>query len=191
MKTITEFRFSGIDQVGIIDENAHTIYFSFPERDVTALVPTITIQGRTVSPASGVAHDFSAPVLYTVTAADGTSQVYTVTVHLIPDKTLLTQTITDQIGADHASPVPVLAELSYTPESWSAYMAAITQAILVEDDDAATLQSVSTSLSALQAARTGLRFQGQPTLDTLLAQVAGFTSTDYTTDTWSTLSAAL
>ena len=29
-----------------------------------------------MSPASGVAHDFTSPVTYTVTAADGTTQAY-------------------------------------------------------------------------------------------------------------------
>lgn len=44
------------------------------------LVPEIGIKGRTISPASGTAQDFSAPVKYTVTAGDGSSQVYTVIV---------------------------------------------------------------------------------------------------------------
>ena len=40
--------------------------------DVTALVPAITIpDGATVAPESGVAQDFTNPVIYTVTAADG------------------------------------------------------------------------------------------------------------------------
>jgi len=51
---------------------------------VTALVPTITVSaGATVSPASGVAHDFTSAVTYTVTAEDGTTTqdwVVTVTV---------------------------------------------------------------------------------------------------------------
>jgi len=50
--------------------------------DVTALVPTITLsEGATINPASGVAQDFTAPVVYTVTAEDGTTnQAWTVTV---------------------------------------------------------------------------------------------------------------
>jgi hypothetical protein len=32
---------------------------------------TIVITGASVSPASGVAHDFTSPATYTVTAADG------------------------------------------------------------------------------------------------------------------------
>ncbi|KGK28681.1 S-layer family protein, partial [Cellulophaga sp. E6(2014)] len=52
--------------------------------DVTALEPTVTHTGATVSPVSGVAQDFTSPVEYTVTAADGTTQVYTITVSLAP-----------------------------------------------------------------------------------------------------------
>jgi hypothetical protein len=49
--------------------------------DVTNLVPTITLSTlATVNPGTGVAQNFTNPVSYTVTAEDGTSQVYTVTV---------------------------------------------------------------------------------------------------------------
>ena len=49
--------------------------------DVTNLTPTIMISAdATVNPASGVAQDFTTPVTYTVTAADLSTQVYTVTV---------------------------------------------------------------------------------------------------------------
>lgn len=54
--------------------------------DVTALVPAITIpDGATVAPESGLAQDFTNPVTYTVTAADGeTSAQFTVTVTVAP-----------------------------------------------------------------------------------------------------------
>ena len=49
--------------------------------DVTALVPTITVSpGATVNLPSGIAQDFTAQVTYVVTAADGTSQNYAVTI---------------------------------------------------------------------------------------------------------------
>jgi dihydroxyacetone kinase-like predicted kinase len=47
---------------------------------VTALVPAIVSTGASISPASGVAQDFTSPVIYTVTAGDGTTKPYTVTV---------------------------------------------------------------------------------------------------------------
>ncbi|GHV75883.1 hypothetical protein AGMMS49942_07040 [Spirochaetia bacterium] len=47
---------------------------------VTNIVPIITHTGASISPASGAARDFTGPVTYTVTAADGSTQGYTVTV---------------------------------------------------------------------------------------------------------------
>ena len=50
---------------------------------MTALVPTITIStAATISPASGVAQNFTNPVHYTVTAEDDSQQTYTVTVSI-------------------------------------------------------------------------------------------------------------
>ena len=52
-----------------------------PGTDLTKLVPTIGIsEFATVSPATGVAQDFSKPVQYVVTAEDGTKATHTVTV---------------------------------------------------------------------------------------------------------------
>ncbi|MBI2444218.1 MAG: carboxypeptidase regulatory-like domain-containing protein [Candidatus Magasanikbacteria bacterium] len=52
--------------------------------NVTALVPTIIHTGASVSPGSGAAQDFTNPVTYTVTALDGSTQAYTVTVTVSP-----------------------------------------------------------------------------------------------------------
>ena len=81
-KSILSFRFDVLDKDGIIDEVARKIDFVLPaETDVTQLVPTIEVsEGATVEPASGVAQDFTNPVTYTVTAQNGTTAVYTVTV---------------------------------------------------------------------------------------------------------------
>jgi hypothetical protein len=50
-------------------------------QNVTALVPEITISPKaSIQPASGIAQDFTSPVTYTVTAENGTTKVYTVTV---------------------------------------------------------------------------------------------------------------
>ncbi len=85
VKAITSFSFS--EGTGIVDEDAHTIAVTVPfGTDVTSLVPTIAIStGATVSPASGVAQDFTSPVTYTVTAADSSIQTYVVTVSVIDD----------------------------------------------------------------------------------------------------------
>ena len=69
---------------GIIDQNAKTITVYIPgDVDVTALVPTISFsEGAICQPLSGVAQDFTNPVVYTVT--NGTAQAqYTVMVFAI------------------------------------------------------------------------------------------------------------
>jgi hypothetical protein len=48
--------------------------------NLTKLVPTIVHNGKSISPASGTEQNFSSPVQYTVTAEDGTTQNYTITV---------------------------------------------------------------------------------------------------------------
>ena len=76
-RDITSFTILGIP--GTVGPN--TVALTVPYgTDVTSLTPTIVITGASVSPASGVAKDFTNPVTYTVTAADGTTKDYTVTV---------------------------------------------------------------------------------------------------------------
>lgn len=81
-KSILSFRFDALDEDGVIDEMLHRVDFVLPaETDVTQLVPTIVVsESATVEPASGVAQDFTYPVTYTVTAQNGTTAAYTVTV---------------------------------------------------------------------------------------------------------------
>jgi|GEM_PF-1520979 len=83
-KDIIAFAFSGLSPAvtGVIDATAKTISATVASgTDVTKLVPTLTLSPKsTVSPATGVAQDFSKAVVYTVTAEDGTTQAYTATV---------------------------------------------------------------------------------------------------------------
>lgn len=83
-KKITTFDFEGLDPdvTGVIDESDKSVLLTVPYgTGVEALVPTINVsEGASISPASGVAQDFSTPVTYTVTAADGSMQEYEVTV---------------------------------------------------------------------------------------------------------------
>jgi len=69
----------------LIDGSSYTVNILLSTvMDVTALKPEITVSaGATISPASGVAQDFSNPVVYTVTAQDGSTVDWTVTV-LVP-----------------------------------------------------------------------------------------------------------
>ncbi|WP_256621903.1 PGF-pre-PGF domain-containing protein [Methanolobus chelungpuianus] len=82
-RSITSFRFNGLDPdvVGVVNEASKTIVLTVPYgTNVESLVPTIEHTGSGISPNSGVAQNFTNPVVYTVTAADKTTQKYTVTV---------------------------------------------------------------------------------------------------------------
>lgn len=84
-KAITTFTVPSQAGTTTINEIAHTIALTVPFGTVvTALVPTIVITGASVSPASGVANNFTNPATYTVTAADGSTQAYIVTVTIAP-----------------------------------------------------------------------------------------------------------
>lgn len=72
--------------------------------DVTALTPTITVSnGASISPATGVAQDFTNPVTYSVTAEDGTEKLWEVTVTpaatLSNENDILTFELLEQTGA--------------------------------------------------------------------------------------------
>ncbi|AIY14447.1 DUF5018 domain-containing protein [Cellulophaga baltica] len=78
-KDITSFSIDGV--AGII--SGTTIMVTLPAgTDVSSLTPAVIHDGNTVNPDTGIAQDFTSPVEYTVTAADGSIQIYTVTVSL-------------------------------------------------------------------------------------------------------------
>ncbi|MEM9261738.1 MAG: DUF5018 domain-containing protein, partial [Bacteroidota bacterium] len=80
-----------------VDAGNHTVAIEVANgTDVADLTPAITISaGATISPASNVAGDFSAPVTYTVTAEDGTTQQdWTVTVTEAPSDATDIETFT-------------------------------------------------------------------------------------------------
>lgn len=81
-KQITTFRFVTLGVDAEIDQANRKITAKVsPNEDITKLVPTIAVSEKaTVSPASGVAQSFTSPVSYTVTAEDGSKQVYEVKV---------------------------------------------------------------------------------------------------------------
>jgi hypothetical protein len=78
-KNITSFSILDIAGTIAADTINLTVPFGSP-RD--ALVPSFQHTGASVSPASGVAQNFTNPVVYTVTAANGTTKQYTVTVNV-------------------------------------------------------------------------------------------------------------
>lgn len=80
-KDITNFTILGI--AGTVGTN--TISLTVPYgTSLTSLTPTIIHTGASVNPTSGVAQNFSSPVVYTVTAADASIKTYTVTVTAAP-----------------------------------------------------------------------------------------------------------
>ncbi|TSJ35919.1 DUF5018 domain-containing protein [Mucilaginibacter corticis] len=85
-KAITGFSFSTLNPAitASVNDTTKKITATLPYgTPLTALAPTITVSAKaTVSPASGAAADFSKPVNYTVTAEDGSTQVYQVTATL-------------------------------------------------------------------------------------------------------------
>jgi hypothetical protein len=83
-KSITSFEILG--NLGVFSgPNGTNVTVTVPfTTNVTSLTPTIAITGISVFPLSGAVQDFSAPIGYTVTAADGSIQTYTVTVVQAP-----------------------------------------------------------------------------------------------------------
>lgn len=81
-KEITGFTVPGIiGNADIYTSNATIELDVTASTDITALVPTITISpSATINPASGAVRNFTNPVNYTVTAQDGSTKVWTVTV---------------------------------------------------------------------------------------------------------------
>jgi len=83
-KNIYSFKFETLDPTvnGLVNPAEFTVEAEVPfGTSVTALVPTISISSfATISPAAGLAQDFTNPVTYTVTAEDGTTQQWVVTV---------------------------------------------------------------------------------------------------------------
>ncbi|MDG6243564.1 MAG: S8 family serine peptidase, partial [Methanolobus sp.] len=85
-KSITAFSFTDPAVAGDIKEAARTVNVEVPYgTDVTSLTPTIVHTGASIIPENGVAQNFTNPVTYTVTAEDGTTQSYTVTVTSLPN----------------------------------------------------------------------------------------------------------
>ena len=70
-----------------IDSEAKTVNLTMPiGTDLNGLFPNVTIsEGASVSPETGVSQDFSEPIVYTVTAEDGTIQEWTVIVNIEED----------------------------------------------------------------------------------------------------------
>jgi hypothetical protein len=78
-KVIRGFVFAGLNAEGMIARTDILVVVPLGT-NLTSLSPAITRTGKSISPASGVARDFTNPIPYTVTAADGSEASYIVTV---------------------------------------------------------------------------------------------------------------
>jgi hypothetical protein len=130
-KAITAFAITSPPSVGVITGTAIavTVPYGTP---VTGLVPAITHTGAGISPASGEARDFTTPVSYTVTAADGSTVTYTVTVTFILDNvTDIATWIDEQTALGYgtaANPVPLALAVNLAapnPDGWAALLTKI------------------------------------------------------------------
>jgi probable HAF family extracellular repeat protein len=111
-RSITAFSFGSPAVTGKIDESAGTIAVTVPDgTNVTALVATFSTTGAevsvqvgsmlTVQQSGATANDFSAPVIYRVAAADGSTASYTVTVSVTaapPSGPIISFTVVDSFS---------------------------------------------------------------------------------------------
>ncbi len=83
-KSILLFNFPDLNPAvtGIVDNEDRTISLIVPlGTDLKNLTPAITISEKaSISPSSGQSQDFTSPVIYRVTAEDGSTQDFTVNV---------------------------------------------------------------------------------------------------------------
>ena len=78
---ITAFTVLGVDgEINNADDIVQAV-LTEPNVDFSSLTPIISVSpGATISPASGVPQDFTAPVTYTVTAENGNTTTYTIAI---------------------------------------------------------------------------------------------------------------
>jgi hypothetical protein len=131
-KEITGFSFASPAAEGTVNAAAKTVSVTVPyNTERNGLIPTITISGASIAPASLVAQYFSVPVEYVVTAADGTTAPWTVTVTVQGPLNSIAE-VTAWLGsasggASAADPVPLPVSLNLASD-WGNLLSAITDA---------------------------------------------------------------
>ena len=170
LKAITSFQFAGLTPIvtGVVNEVTHTVALTVPYGiPVTALIPTISISAlSSILPISGVAGDFTSPIVYAVTAEDASTQQYTVTV--ITSLTLLKQYL--MLGAEDVSRDTLLQRM------WNSAIITIENALKYET----ALHSVSYQVQGnIEIALP------EPVYSSLMVKYRNdLTDTAGTTDTW-------
>ncbi|MDR1374525.1 MAG: leucine-rich repeat protein [Treponema sp.] len=127
-KAITAFGFASPAAAGVINETDKTIAVTvLYGTDRAALVPAIVHTGASVSPGPGEAQDFTAPVSYTVTAADGSAAAYTVTV-TVAAALFSPGDVAARLNASAGGPVFLPVDMNLSAGSWAALLDAIAAA---------------------------------------------------------------
>lgn len=137
-----------------INDVAHTVEIEVAKgTDVTALVPTITVSKyATINPASNVAQNFTNPVDYSVTAQDGTNQIWGVTVTIFKSNDAsLSDIMVDAVSIDGFS------STTFTYNVNLPYGTTVTPVVTVTKNDAdadALIDAATDITSATEADRT-------------------------------------
>jgi len=181
-KAISAFSLAEQAAAATIDGVNHTVNIKVIKgTTLTALVPTFTISKRaTVSPASGVSQDFTGAVGYTVTAQDGTTQVWnvTVTIALSNDATISSTTYTVDNTAGTITNIPfaeVLATVksNLTPAAYATFNIfdadGVTPATVIDntklvivtaEDGTKKTYTITTNAASTDATLTGITVDG-------------------------------
>lgn len=103
---ILTFTVDGQEGDSVIDAVYHTVEFTMPAGSViNALTPSITVSpGATISPNPADGQDFTSPVTYTVTAEDGTIQVWIVTCKVAGESDSTTEPLFAPLSAPEQGP---------------------------------------------------------------------------------------
>lgn len=169
--------------VGSVDNTADTVDITVPSgTDLTDLTPTIVLegQGASISPNSGDSGDFSSPVTYTVTASDGTTQNYTVTVTV--QTPLSSDDVLSALTVDQGSLSPSFDPdtLSYTDDVSNGITSVNVTATTEDANATITVNGVAASSSNAYDV-TGLAV-GENAITVAVTAQDGVTSQTYTID---------
>jgi len=138
-KALTAFSFPSLTSTGVVNESAKTITVTVPfGTSVIALIPFVTHTGTNLSPASGVACDFTQPVTYTVTAEDGSSQLYVVTVTITQPGTI-TALLKLYDTVNTATPANTWAGYDFIKTNTGANLSVTFQSTIESEQDSAIL----------------------------------------------------
>jgi hypothetical protein len=89
-KDILSFILPNKESIAMTDTEGNITVKVYEVVDITKLVPVVKVSPyASVSPASGTTVDFTDPVLYTITAQNGSDKEFTVTVEIVLDEIVL------------------------------------------------------------------------------------------------------